>query len=95
MRTTRRSGTTPEYPSEWASDFEKGSALAGFLRPYHSDRQEFLSKIYPNAKKWDGKKVDSTYNSLIGREYAALVRERRKKGEFPHEKPQPKDKLPF
>lgn len=84
-------------PSEWHTDAAKGSALADSypFRPYTKDRQEFLKKIYPSAGKWDDKKVNSTYSSLIGREYAAMLRERRKKGEFPEAKPEPKDKLPF
>lgn len=39
-----------------------------------------LGKIYgkDNVKNWSGDKVHNTYKHLIGREYAAMLRERNK-----------------
>lgn len=66
------------------SDWEKGASLvdAGGFRVYHDDQREFLSKIYgPSAKGWSGDKAHRTYRSLIGREYAQMLREAKKKSE--------------
>lgn len=64
------------------SDWVKGKELvnAGSLACYYSDQSKMLSKIYgkENVAKWDGNKIHETYGNLIGREYAAMLRERRK-----------------
>ncbi len=71
------------YP---VSDYRKGAGLvdAGCYRCYYSDQAEFLAKIYgkKNVETWSGEKIHSTYSHLIGREYAAMLEEERKKGQF-------------
>ena len=62
------------------SDWVKGKVLvnAGRLPCCYSDQSKMLSKIYgkENVAKWDGNKIYETYSNLIGREYAAMLRER-------------------
>ena len=66
------------------SDWAKGKELVsgGCFACYYSDQRPMLSKIYgkKNVDKWDDIKVWETYGNLIGREYSAMLRERRKKG---------------
>ena len=65
------------------SDWNKGKELvnAGCFACYYDDQRKMLSKIYgkKNVDKWDGQKVHNTYGNLIGREYAAMLRESKKK----------------
>ena len=65
------------------SDWAKGRELVngGCFRCYYSDQAKFLSKIYGKKKvdTWDGEKIHNTYSNLIGREYAAMIRENSKK----------------
>lgn len=64
------------------SDWEKGSRLvdAGSFACYHSDQKKMLKKIYGSrVEDWDGDKTHGTYRGLIGREYAAMLREREDK----------------
>lgn len=65
------------------TDYQKGAALvdAGCYRCYYSDQREFLSKIYgkSNVEGWENDKVHNTYKHLIGREYDAMLREKRNK----------------
>lgn len=66
------------------NDWQKGSALVdgGCFAIYYDDQKRMLGKIYgnDNVAKWDGKKTHNTYRSLIGREYSAMLREK-KRGE--------------
>ena len=63
------------------SDYSKGAALvdAASLAIYDQDRM--LGKIYgkKNVATWDMKKKHDTYKHLVGREYAAMLQERRRK----------------
>ena len=65
------------------SDWGKGKELvnAGSFACYYNDQRQMLSLIYGkrNVDKWDGAKVHETYGNLIGREYAAMIRERNKR----------------
>lgn len=65
------------------SNYQKGAGLvdAGCFAVYHSDQRVMLGKIYGKKKveTWDGDKVHNTYKHLIGREYEAMLNERRKK----------------
>lgn len=69
------------YP-KYASDYTKGKALvnAGCCACYYDDQRKMLSKIYgkKNVDNWDGQKVHNTYGNLIGREYASMLREKKK-----------------
>ncbi len=59
------------------TNWAKGSALvdAGCFRIYTDDQREFLRKIYGDSvNAWSGTKCHRVYASLIGREYAYLVR---------------------
>jgi hypothetical protein len=59
--------------------YHKGANLVqgGSFACYYSDQKQMLGKIYgkENVAKWNGEKTHSTYKHLIGREYAAMVRE--------------------
>jgi len=65
------------------SDWTKGKELvnAGCFACYYDDQRKMLSKIYGkrNVDKWDGQKVHNTYGNLIGREYASMLREKRRR----------------
>lgn len=65
------------------SDWVKGKELvnAGCFACYYNDQAKMLSKIYGkrNVDKWDGSKIHDVYGNLIGREYAAMLREKRNK----------------
>ena len=65
------------------SDWVKGKELvnAGCCACYYDDQRKMLSKIYgkKTVDKWSGDKVHNTYGNLIGREYASMLRERRKR----------------
>ena len=65
------------------SDWQKGSGLvdAGCFRIWHDEQREFLAKIYGKKRvaKWPGDKVHKTYASLIGREYAAMLKPKKRK----------------
>lgn len=65
------------------SDWNKGKELvnAGCFACYYDDQRKMLSKIYgkKNVDKWDGQKVHNTYGNLIGREYASMLRESKKR----------------
>ncbi|MBQ7243155.1 MAG: hypothetical protein IJS52_03020 [Bacilli bacterium] len=69
-------------PREKLSDWQKGTGLvdAGCFRIYHDDQASFLEKIYgkDRVSKWSGTKCHKVYGSLIGREYAALLRKKTK-----------------
>lgn len=63
------------------SDWEKGKELVngGCFACYYSDQRVMLRKIYGDkVDDWSGNKVHETYSNLIGREYAAMLRERKK-----------------
>ena len=65
----------------WHSDYAKGAALvdAGGLACYYSDQRNMLRKIYgKQVDNWSGNQVHSKYKHLIGREYAAMMRQKRK-----------------
>ncbi|MCR5348892.1 MAG: hypothetical protein K6E59_04715, partial [Bacilli bacterium] len=53
---------------------------AGCFRIYHDDQVSFLEEIYgkDRVSKWSGTKCHKVYGSLIGREYAALLRKKTK-----------------
>ena len=63
------------------SDYEKGAGLvdAASLAVYDQDRM--LGKIYgkKNVAEWDMEKRHNTYRHLVGREYAAMCEEQRKR----------------
>lgn len=65
------------------SDWNKGKELvnAGCFACYHEDQKVMLSKIYGkrNIDNWSGDKIHNTYGSLIGREYASMLRERNRR----------------
>lgn len=67
---------------KWISDWNKGKELvnSGCFACYYDDQRKMLSKIYgkKNVDKWDGQKVHNTYGNLIGREYASMLREKKK-----------------
>ena len=67
----------------WQSNYNKGAGLvdAGALACYYDDQRVMLGKIYgrANVNKWSGSKVHNTYKHLIGREYDAMLREKRKR----------------
>lgn len=69
------------YP-KYANDFVKGKGLvnAGRCACYYDDQRKMLSKIYGkrNVDKWDGQKIHDSYGNLIGREYAAMLKEKQK-----------------
>lgn len=74
------------YGKAWRcpdTDYHKGAGLVdgGSFACYYSDQDKMLAKIYgkENVAKWDGEKTHNTYKHLIGREYAAMLREREKK----------------
>lgn len=81
-------GFLSRYPK---SDQVKGAALvdAGNFACYSAtfedeftsinSQSRMLSKIYgeENVGNWDGVKIHNTYKNLIGREYAAMLRERK------------------
>ena len=75
--TARRKG----YP---LSDYTKGAALvdAGCYRCYYDDQRDFLGKIYGRKKvsTWSNDKTHNTYKHLIGREYSAMLQEKKKAG---------------
>ena len=72
-------GYLSRYPK---SDYTKGAGLVdgGCFACYYDDQRVMLGKIYgkDNVKNWSGDKVHNTYKHLIGREYAAMLRERNK-----------------
>ena len=65
------------------SDREKGAALvdAGCFAVW--EQVDLLSKIYgkEKVKDWDNEKRHNTYRNLIGREYAAMLDERKKENQ--------------
>lgn len=65
----------------YVSDYHKGAGLvdAASLAIYDQDRM--LSKIYGKdaVRNWSMAKRHEVYKHLIGREYAAMLRERQKK----------------
>ena len=65
------------------TDFIKGKELvnAGCCAVYYDHQAKMLSKIYgkKNVDKWSGQKIHNTYGNLIGREYAQMIRESKKK----------------
>lgn len=66
-----------EHPSKQFSDWAKGAKLVGAtnFRIWFDDIAEFLEKIYgASVHDWSMDKAFKTYASLIGREYAQLVR---------------------
>ena len=73
-------GYLSRYPK---SDYIKGAGLVdgGCFACYYDDQRVMLGKIYgkDNVKNWSGDKVHNTYKHLIGREYAAMLRERNKR----------------
>lgn len=73
-------GYLSRYPK---SDYTKGAVLVdgGCFACYYDDQRVMLGKIYgkDNVKNWSGDKVHNTYKHLIGREYAAMLRERNKR----------------
>ena len=73
-------GFLSRYPK---TDYTKGAALvdAGCLACYYDDQRVMLGQIYgvENVQNWTGDKVHNTYKHLIGREYAAMLRERDKR----------------
>lgn len=73
-------GVVHKYPF---SNYRKGAALvdAGSFRCYYHDQEKFLAKIYgkKTVAKWDGERIHNTYKHLIGREYDAMLRKKKKK----------------
>ena len=73
-------GFLSRYPK---SDYTKGAELvqAGCFACYYDDQRVMLGEIYgkENVAEWSGNKVHNTYKHLIGREYAAMLRERDEK----------------
>ena len=73
------------YGSRTAPDYVKGAALVdgGCFACYYNDQRKMLGKIYGKqaVDSWDSQKVHNTYKHLIGREYAAMLREQERKGE--------------
>ena len=69
-------------PREKLSDWQKGTGLvdAGCFRIYRDDQASVLEKIFGKEKvaKWSGTKCHQVYGSLIGREYAAMLRRKKK-----------------
>lgn len=67
----------------YSSDYEKGSYLVqgGCCAISYYDQRKMLAKIYgkQNVDNWPDDKVFNTYKHLIGREYAAMLRERNKR----------------
>lgn len=67
---------------EMYSDWTKGSRLVegGAFRIYYDDQADFLKQIYGDSvKNWSNDKIYNTYKSLIGREYARMLREQNNK----------------
>ncbi len=69
------------YISRWPkTDYTKGAALVdgGCFACYYNDQRKMLNKIYGkrNVDTWDNQKIHNTYKHLIGREYAAMLREK-------------------
>ena len=69
------------YISRWPkTDYTKGTALVdgGCFACYYNDQRKMLNKIYGkrNVDTWDNQKIHNTYKHLIGREYAAMLREK-------------------
>ena len=64
------------------TDRQKGQGLvdAGCFRIYRDDQASVLEKIFGKEKvaKWSGTKCHQVYGSLIGREYAAMLRRKKK-----------------
>lgn len=59
------------------TDWQKGAGLvdAGCFRVWHDDIREFLKRIYgKRVYAWEGDRCHRVYASLIGREYAAMLR---------------------
>ena len=65
------------------SDWNKGKELvnAGGFACYYNDQRVMLNKIYgkKNVDNWSGQKIHDTYGSLIGREYASMLKEHKNK----------------
>lgn len=65
------------------TDREKGQGLvdAGCFRIYRDDQAKFLEGIYGKdaVSKWSGTKCHQVYGSLIGREYAAMLRAQKRR----------------
>lgn len=66
--------------SKFSNDYVKGERLvdAWCLACSYYDQKKMLSKIYGkgNVAKWGCNKTHDTYRHLVGREYAAMLRER-------------------
>ena len=67
----------------YVSPYRKAAALVdgGCFACYYSQQSKMLGKIYgqENVESWTGHKIHSTYRHLIGREYAAMIREQNNK----------------
>ena len=65
------------------NDWVKGKELVngGSFACYYDDQAVMLSKIYGkrNVNKWSGHKIHNTYGNLIGREYASMLKEKKKR----------------
>ena len=63
------------------TDYHKGANLVdgGSFGCYYDDQRKMLGKIYgrKKVKSWSGDKTHNTYKHLIGREYAAMMREQK------------------
>lgn len=69
-----------DYRYRGASDWNKCKELvnSGFFACYYHDQMKMLSKIYgKQVESWSGNKIHETYSNLIGREYAAMLREQK------------------
>ena len=73
-------GYLSRYPK---SDYTKGAGLVdgGCFACYFDDQRVMLGKIYGKkvVENWSGDKVHNTYKHLIGREYAAMLNEQKRK----------------
>lgn len=64
------------------SDYQKGAGLVdgGRFACYWDDQRKMLRKIYGSqVDQWSGHKVHGTYKHLIGREYEAMLREKKQR----------------
>lgn len=81
MKKDADSGNGGVYGNRKATDYQKGAYLvdAGCLAIW--DQYKMLGKIYGknNVKNWTNDKKHNVYKHLIGREFASMLKEKRKR----------------
>lgn len=84
IRSQVEATTAGDYRFRNTTDWDKCKKLVddGFFAVYYDDQAKMLSKIYgKKVENWTGHKIHETYSNLIGREYAAMLREKKTKSQ--------------